>query len=389
MSTLAAVLESVALAAALAFAIWAWRGRSAAAKRAVALQAQLGEERRSAERREGLLRTVVETTPVAMVLFGDAGDITFTNRSARDLFFEGMTVEGQNFLSMIERAPESLRRAVLSEGDELFSVDGVAGRETFHLSRRHLEDGQTLIAVRSVTQEINRHEVVNLKKVIRIISHEINNSLGPISSLIGSAKIILQRPEHLPRLSIVFDTIQERALHLQSFLDGYATLAKIPKPQPVSVAWGPFLDSLRGFWPGLEVADAPTRPGFFDSAQIQQVLINLVKNAHEAGGPPSEVKVVIETSAEGGCRISVQDRGPGISDEVMQNVFLPFFTTKPSGDGLGLALSREIVELHQGRLGFGRREGGGMSVSVWLPDRESGAAGALAASRARLTLTRA
>jgi two-component system nitrogen regulation sensor histidine kinase NtrY len=72
----------------------------------------------------------------------------------------------------------------------------------------------------------------------------------------------------------------------------------------------------------------------------------------------------------------------------MQNVFLPFFTTKPSGDGLGLALSREIVELHQGRLGLARRQGGGMAVSVWLPDRR-GAAGALAASRVRLTLTSA
>ncbi len=386
MATLAVLLESAALVSAVAFGFWTRRRQKTAESRLAALEARLEEQRGAGQRREGLLRTVVETTPVAMVLFGDAGDITFTNRSARDLFFEGRAVEGQNFLSMIERAPASLRRAVLSDGDELFSVDGAAGPETFHLSRRQLEDGQTLIAVRSVTQEINRHEVVSLKKVIRIISHEINNSLGPISSLIGSAKIILRRPEHLPRLSTVFDTIQERALHLQSFLDGYATLAKIPEPRRVSVPWGPFLEGLRGFWPGLEIGEAPARPGFFDRAQIQQVLINLVKNAHEAGGPKGEVKVVIETGTEGGCRISVLDRGPGISDEVMQNVFLPFFTTKPSGDGLGLALSREIVELHQGRLGLARRPDGGMSVSVWLPDRQ-GAGAALAASRARLTLT--
>jgi signal transduction histidine kinase len=382
-------LASLAVAGAVAFALRLRRAREGALGRVKALEAQLGEQRASAERREGLIRTVVETTPVAMVLFADAGDITFTNPSARDLFFDGVAVEGQNFLSMIERAPVSLRRALLSEGDELFSVDGDAGRETFHLSRRHLDDGQTLIAVRSVTQEINRHEVVSLKKVIRIISHEINNSLGPISSLVGSAKIILQRPEHLPKLATIFETIQERALHLQSFLEGYAKLAKIPEPQPVSVPWGPFLEGLRAFWPELEIGDAPSRPGFFDRAQIQQVLINLIKNAHEVGGPKGEVKVVIETAAEGGCRISVLDRGPGISDEVMQNVFLPFFTTKPTGNGLGLALSREIVELHQGRLGLARREGGGMAVSVWLPDREGGPASLLAASRVRLTLTRA
>ena len=111
-------------------------------------------------------------------------------------------------------------------------------------------------------------------------------------------------------------TIQDRALHLQSFLDGYAALARIPEPQRVSVSWGPFLDGLRGFWPGLEIGEAPSRPAFFDRAQIQQVLINLIKNAHEVGGPNGEVKVAIETGTDGGCRISVLDRGPGISDEV-------------------------------------------------------------------------
>ncbi len=376
------------LAGALVFGVWASRSRAQAAARAAALDAQLEQQRTAGERREGVLRTVVETTPVAMVLFGEAGSIIFTNRSARDLFFEGRAVEGQNFLSMLERAPVSLRQALLSEGDELVSVQGPAERETFHLSRRRLDAGQTLIAVRSVTQEINRHEVASLKKVIRIISHEINNSLGPIASLVSSAKLILQRPEHLPKLPSMFDTIQERTLHLRDFLEGYARLAKIPQPQPTSTAWRPFLDGLREFWPNLQITDATVRPGFFDRAQIQQVLINLIKNAHEVGGPEGEVKVVAETVAEGGCRISVLDRGPGVSEEVMRNVFVPFFTTKQTGSGLGLALSREIVELHQGRLGLARREGGGMSVSVWLPDTDGTSVGALAASRARLTLTR-
>ncbi len=198
------------MAGALTFGVWAWRSRGAAKERIAELSAQLEEQRSAGERREGLLRTVVETTPVAIVLFGEAGNIAFTNRSARDLFFEGMAVEGQNFLFMIKQASPSLRKALLSDGDELFSVDGGAGRETFHLSRRHLDGGQTLIAVRSVTQEINRHEVASLKKVIRIIGHEINNSLGPIASLLSSTKMILQRPEHIPKLPAMFERIQER-----------------------------------------------------------------------------------------------------------------------------------------------------------------------------------
>jgi signal transduction histidine kinase len=387
-STVVVILESAAMAGAIAFAVWAWWSRGAATRRIAGLNAQLAEQRSTGERREGLLRTVVETTPVAIVLFGEAGSIAFTNRSARELFFEGMAVEGENFLTMIKRASPSLRQALLSEGDELFSVEGATGRETFHLSRRHLDGGQTLIAVRSVTQEINRHEVASLKKVIRIIGHEINNSLGPIASLVSSAKTILQRPEHVAKLPAMLARVEERALHLKGFLDGYAKLTKIPPPKPVSVQWGPFLDGLRGIWPDLQVSDVPARPGYFDRAQIQQVLINLIKNAYEAGGPKEEVKIVVEEAGEGGCRISVLDRGPGVSDDVMESVFVPFFTTKPTGSGLGLALSREIVELHQGRLGLARRDGGGMSVSVWLPDAEGTPASALAGSRARLTLTR-
>ena len=387
-ANLVTLLESVGMAGTLAFGAWAWRSRAAATKRIAALSTQIEEQRSAGDRREGLLRTVVETTPVAIVLFAETGSIAFTNRSARDLFFEGVAVEGENFLSMIKRAPPSLRQALLSEGDELFTVEGTAGRETFHLSRRNLDGGQTLIAVRSVTQEINRHEVASLKKVIRIIGHEINNSLGPIASLVSSAKTILQRPEHLAKLPAMLDRVHARALHLQGFLDGYAKLTKIPPPKPVSVAWAPFLDGLRGFWPDLKVGDLPARAGFFDRAQIQQVLINLIKNAYEAGGPADQVQVVVEAVREGGCQISVLDRGRGVSDEVMESVFVPFFTTKPTGSGLGLALSREIVELHQGRLGLARRDGGGMSVSVWLPDAEGTPSAVLAASRARLTLTR-
>lgn len=386
LSSVAAGVGGAALAGAIGLAIRARRSRGAAAQQVAAMQAQLAEQQGASDRRDGLLRTVVESTPVAIVLFADSGVISFTNRAARELFFEGAAVEGQNFLSMIERAPEALRHAVLSQGDDLFSVQGEAGRETFHLSRRYVDDGQTLIAVRAVTQEISRIEVDGLKKVIRIIGHEINNSLGPIASLVNSAKLILQKPEHLPKLSTVLDTIQERSLHLQTFLDGYARMAKIPQPQPVSVPWAPFLDGVSGLWPGLDFVDASTRPGHFDRAQIQQVLINLIKNAHEAGGPSPEIKVRVETPPEGGSRLTVLDRGPGISDEVMQNALLPFFTTKAGGSGLGLALSREIVELHGGRLALARREGGGVSVTIWLPDG-AGRGGQLS-SRVRLTLTR-
>lgn len=381
---LAAISASTAVVGiSVAYALRARRLSAEAGHRARAAEARLATQKGETQRKEVLLRGLVESSPVAMVLFADSGRITFTNAAARTLFFEDADVDGQNFLSMIERAPEPLRKSLVSTGSELFTVAGPEGTETFHLSKQHLE-GQTLIAVRNVTSEMGRQENAGLKKVIKIIGHEISNSLGPISSLVGSAKLIVGRPEHLPKLTTVFDTIEERIRHLRTFLDEYAKLARLPKPNRVEVQWGSLLEKLRALWPDLKIEAIPERPGYLDPAQIQQVIINLVKNAYEAGGPNGEVAISVEAAAEGGFRCAVLDRGPGMSDEALQNALLPFFTTKPSGSGLGLALCREIVDQHQGRLALARRPGGGMAVSFWLPD-----AGARSdATRTRLTLTR-
>src|SRR5215831_4223742 len=229
MSVVVTIVAAATAVGAAAYALRARRALGAASREGQALEAGLRERRSADARREALLRTVVEASPVAMVLFADTGRITFTNVAARELFFEGNAVEGQNFLAMVERAPEALRRALLSASSELFTVEAEGGSETFHLSRQEV-DGQTLIAVRNVTHEITRQEIDTLKKVIRIIGHEVGNSLGPISSLIGSATLILEKPEHFPRLGSIFDTIKERTSHLQTFLEGYAKLAKIPEP---------------------------------------------------------------------------------------------------------------------------------------------------------------
>jgi signal transduction histidine kinase len=95
-------------------------------------------------------------------------------------------------------------------------------------------------------------------------------------------------------------------------------------------------------------------------------MINLLRNAAEAGSPPAETRVLVVDS-KGGFRVEVSDRGSGMSDEVLTNALLPFYSTKPTGTGLGLTLCREIVEAHGGTLEVARRPGGGVSVTLWLP----------------------
>ena len=147
---------------------------------------------------------------------------------------------------------------------------------------------------------------------------------------------------------------------------GHASFAKLPAPRLAAVAWPPFLDALALHCRFRLLAEAPERPGIFDAVQIEQVLINLIKNAHEAGGDEDEVSLAI-TQAGRDLRIEVADRGPGMSETVLAQALLPFYSTKRAGTGLGLALAREITEAHGGRVLLANREGGGLRVTLVLP----------------------
>ena len=203
------------------------------------------------------------------------------------------------------------------------------------------------------------------KRVIRVVSHELNNSLAPISSLAHSGAELARRGD-VQRLPGVFATIGERARHLHGFIDGYARFAKLPAPRPVAVEWQPFLGALALHCQFQLQGKAPAQPGWFDPVQIEQVLINLVKNAHESGSAPEGVTLAL-TLVGHELRIEVADRGPGMSEAVLAQALLPFYSTKRSGTGLGLALAREISEAHGGRIALANREDGGLRVTLILP----------------------
>jgi nitrogen fixation/metabolism regulation signal transduction histidine kinase len=384
-----AALFAAAVGAALGWSMLApaARERAALTQQVQSLERTLAAAKSEHGQRELLFRAVVESAPMSIVVYGDAGGILYSNAEAREMFFEGQTLDGHDFLKLLKDAPEPLRQAILTESDTLFTVEEEGEAGTYHLAKRYFEIGgeaHTLLMVKHLTQELARQEIEVWKKVIRIINHELNNSLAPISSMVHSAKLIAQNPEQLPKLTRVFDTIEERTRHLASFLEGYARFARLPKPRPAEVAWGPFIDGVRAIFPDVHVAEPPVAPGWFDPAQMQQALLNVVKNAEEAGGAPASVELGIEATTDGGTRISVSDRGKGMTDEVLKNALVPFFSTKDKGTGLGLALCREIVEAHHGKLRIARREGGGIVVSCWLPGRDKSPA----PRTGRLTLTR-
>jgi nitrogen fixation/metabolism regulation signal transduction histidine kinase len=330
----------------------------------------LQEERSQIRQRELLLQAALEQSPIAIVLVNALDRVVYENHEARRLFMGGERLRGRVFGEILGGCPESLREVLASEADGIFTVGVEGERETYHLAQRNFflnRRRHTLFLMRRMTVELARQEAEIWKKVIRIISHELNNSLAPISSLAHSGKLIASRPDQMHRLESVYDSIRERVDHLTSFLEGYARYARLPKPAKQAVGWPGWLESLQKVSAFELVGEPPGPPGHFDPAQLEQVMLNLFKNAREASEGEPAISVAVERLPDGATRVQVLDRGRGMSEEVMRQALLPFYSTKASGAGVGLPLCREIVEAHGGTLRIQGRPGGGTVVSFRLP----------------------
>lgn len=338
----------------------------------------IGAELRRRERElaegEALRVALVEMTPAALLLIGSAGTVLATNEASRMLFFGGEEAAGRGMIELLAQAPTVLKRVLAATGDELFVLEDADGvPHTHHLMKRYFElsgDDVVLVMVSDLSREVSRQEVDVYKRVIRVLSHEVNNSLAPISSLMHSARLLAGASTNIDeRLGKVFDTVAGRAEHLRRFLEGYSELARLPLPKKGPVEWSSFLHGIGALYPGVSLGAPPLEPGWVDRAQLEQVVVNLVKNAEEAGSPRADIAIDVEVTSDRGTRLVVRDRGRGMSPEVMKNALVPLFSTKDNGGGLGLAVCREIVEGHGGTLRLGVREGGGLEVVARLPPR--------------------
>jgi nitrogen fixation/metabolism regulation signal transduction histidine kinase len=331
---------------------------------------RLRVERQSLYQRELMLDTVIQATPLALVLTNAADAVLYSNTTARQLFGEGRKLEGERFSRYLDAAPAPLREAIDRGGDTLFTLEIAGEPQVYHVSQRQFllnSLPHRLLLLKQLTREINSQEVATWKKVIRVIAHELNNSLAPISSLAHSGQILARAPPDAEQLTRVFATIEDRARHLAGFIEGYAQFAKLPHPRLAPVAWELLLERLRVVVTFKLVNPPPQRAASFDTAQMEQALINLLKNARESGSQPDDIELAVALAAQG-FTIEIRDRGPGFTPAALENALVPFYSTKETGTGLGLTLCREIVEAHGGRLRIANREGGGALVALWLPD---------------------
>ncbi len=333
----------------------------------------LREERQSLHQRELLLDTVIQSSPIAMLLVDSRQRIIYSNHAARQMLHHGKKMEGLAWEAILEQLDNDIAEALRLKQGGVYSLESEIGSGHPELEScliiikefRLNTSPHTLFMLQRLTRELNRQEVATWKKVIRIISHELNNSVAPITSLIHSGKILAERGDK-QRLMDALHSVSERAHHLSDFIGQYAHFARLPEPQKKVQPWKTFLEPLQKSYPFSIVKPLTDKPGWFDPTLMEQVLINLIKNAVEAGSPVEQITIRC-IDIEQAQILEVSDAGSGMSDQELKQALAPFYSTKKTGSGIGLALCREIIEAHDGEITLINRHNQGLRVRLKIP----------------------
>jgi nitrogen fixation/metabolism regulation signal transduction histidine kinase len=323
------------------------------------------------------LETVVEHIGIALISYREDGKVELINNSTKKLFkinslrnldeLNDFSVELVSKLNSIANGESVMVK--IRNRDEILQLAIYATE--FKVANRNIK----LASIKDIQSELEENEMESWQKLIRVLTHEIMNSITPIASITQSLNTIIKdvrqkysksinddgRDEAVEEIEMAVDTIHKRSVGLLHFVESYRDLTRIPSPKysifPVKVLF----DNLKGLMKdelcnhNIE-CDASVVPENLelsaDEQLIEQVLINLIKNAVQATektiNPRIELKAFLDL--HGKIIIQLIDNGQGILPEVLDKIFVPFFSTKPMGSGIGLSLSRQILRLHGGTL---------------------------------------
>jgi two-component system nitrogen regulation sensor histidine kinase NtrY len=314
----------------------------------------LRQHRRGAVEATALLEKVMEEIDVAVFAFDSDGQVRLVNRGGQRL----LRRDADEILNQ-PAAELGLAQCLEGASSQILELGSANAAGSWEMRRGTFrQDGRPhhLIVLSDLTRTLRQQEREAWKRLIQVLRHEINNSLAPINSLADSMRMLVRR-EPLPidwqdDLNSGLKVIADRSGGLSRFMSSYARLTQLPPPVIGPVQVGEWVRRVVALEHRMEVAieDGPPISLMADGDQLDQLLINLVANAVEAAQEETDGKVIVRWSALpfGGQEfmLEVLDSGPGLPHT--QNLFVPFFTTKPEGSGIGLVLSRQIAENHSG-----------------------------------------
>ena len=331
------------------------------------------------------LKTIIEHIKIALLSFNDKGEIQFVNHSAKQL----LNIKNFNHIKHIQNIDNSLYQLILniqSGNSELIKIK--IGQELMHLSVyateiKLLKNRVKVVSLQNIKQELEFHELESWQKLIRVLTHEIMNSVTPISSLSSAINEFFDEireqqngltnipNEDLDDMLSSLKTIENRSKGLLRFVSTYKQLTRIPKPDFKQVN---IIELVNHCYTLLKqniiknnITFNKDYPGqnqiivSVDYDQIEQVIINLLINAIDAvkGRQQPEINIIIISNKTNHHQIIIRDNGKGIDSEELDKIFIPFYTTKKEGSGIGLSLSRQIMRMHKGSITVNSEPGQG------------------------------
>jgi two-component system nitrogen regulation sensor histidine kinase NtrY len=321
------------------------------------------------------LQTVMQHVGVGLISFNVQGEIEFVNNAAKKLFNIGHITN----ISLLDNINKGLAEKFLNlrSGEKatikIITENDITQLIVYATEFKQRDQKYTLVSLQNIETELEEKEMEAWQKLIRVLTHEIMNSITPISSLAGTVTTILSNnhkfdDDTVEDIKAAISTIRKRSEGLIHFVDNYRTLTKVPKPDyKIFQIKELFRNIEKLMLPELKEKgikfSAKVEPETLeltaDSEQIEQVIINLMVNSIFAleGKENPTISLTANLDENGNVLIKVIDNGPGIPEEAVDKIFIPFFSTKKSGSGVGLSLSRQIMRSHGGNIRVNSKPG--------------------------------